>query len=97
MPYIILPLILHICITGDIADAHLGLLLVFMPFGATAMNLGNTTFGARAPGVAVTPRRYRLPTEVTRLGRAWLAWKVYLYRGLLHSSYMKFDKTRNSW
>ncbi len=46
--------------------------------------------GALTPGVVVTPRRYRLPPDWSRVGRAWLAWTASLCRGLLVSTCMNF-------
>ncbi len=97
VPDIILLLIHHISTTGNVVNAHLVWLLVCMPFVALGLILILMTSGARSPGVDATPRRYRLLTEVTRWGRAWLAWKAYLCRGLLHSTCMKIDNTWKSW
>ncbi len=58
--------ILFIFISGNIADTQWILVLVSTPFVVLTLYLINATFGALAPGVAVTLRRYRLPTELTR-------------------------------
>jgi hypothetical protein len=42
------------------------------PCVAIMLDLFDVNFGALTPSVVVTPRRYRLPTSWTWLGRAWL-------------------------
>jgi hypothetical protein len=82
-------------ITEDMDDAQ----MIVDPFTPLALVLNKTlmTSGARSPGADATPRRYRPPTEVTRWGGAWLACKVYLYRGLLQLNCKYFITTRISW
>ncbi len=86
-----------IFISGNIADTQWILVLVSTPFVVLTLYLVNATFGALAPGVAVTLRRYRLPTELTRGGRAWLTWKANLCRGLLLLTYMKIVDALSMW
>ncbi len=54
------------------------------------MDTLGTDFGALTPGAVVTPRRYRLPPDWSRVGRAWLAWTASHRRGILVSTYRYF-------
>ncbi len=53
------------------------------------LNLGAPTLSAE-----VTPRRYRLPPDLSRVGRAWLTWTASLCRGTPSSTCKNFDITR---
>ncbi len=67
--------------------------LGLVPFEVIVLYSIVVTLGARALSVAVTPRRYRLPTDPTRMGRAWLASRANLRRGLHHGGYRYINRT----
>ncbi len=60
------------------------------PFVDVTENLTAMTFGARAPGAAVTPRRYRPLALPTKERGVWLTWRAWLRRALRVSWYMNF-------
>jgi hypothetical protein len=85
--------ILFIIVLENVADPPSSLILVLKPFVACVTNVIDDTFGARAPSAAATPRRYRLPTVLSRGGRGWLTCKAFPRRGLLHGVCKKFHIT----
>jgi hypothetical protein len=64
------------------------------PFEGTVENIVNTAGGARAPGVAVTPRRYRPLALPTQERGVWLTGTAWLRRALLVLRCRYFVNTR---
>ncbi len=75
--------------TENFADAPRSLLGLREPIEDLMEHFIIVTGGARAPGAAVTPRRYRPLALVTKERGVWLAWKAWLRRATV-SWYMNF-------
>jgi hypothetical protein len=87
---------IFISVMMNFVDKLVCLDLGLMPFEVIVQFSIYMTLGARAPGVAVTPQRYRLPTDPTRMGRAWLAKRADLRRGLHHGGYRYINHARKA-
>ncbi len=77
------------CITENFA-IKMWTRLQLNPYEGLTENIVNTAGGARAPGVAVTPRRYRPLALPTKERGAWLTGTAWLRRALLVQPYREF-------
>ncbi len=84
------------CIAMNFADT-LFLGIFGEPYVDTLLNYTDMSIGARAPGVAATPRQCRPPANRTRWGGVWLLWTAPLRRGVLHGVCMHLINTLNMW